>query len=59
MSPQAEKRELGAGRMALARQLIRHLGFEAAAETCRQNGWQDILEEIERRRAAVSPGTAG
>lgn len=59
MSPQAEKRELGAERMTLARQLIRQLGFDAAAETCRQNGWQDILEEIERRRVAVSPGVPG
>ncbi len=53
MRSQAHNHPTASSRMALAQQLIRHLGFEAAAETCRQNGWQDILDEIERRRATI------
>lgn len=37
----------------LAQQLIRHLGFDAAEQTCRENGWDGILEEVRRRRALI------
>ncbi len=56
VQPKSVRGEAAQGETAqglLAQQLIRHLGFDAAEQTCRENGWDGILEEVRRRRALI------
>jgi len=40
----------------LARLLVRHLGFEGAARTCRENHWDGVLTEVlNQNRTSVTP----
>ncbi len=40
----------------LARLLVRHLGVEGAARTCRENHWDGVLTEVlNQNRATATP----
>ena len=40
----------------LARLLVRHLGVEGAARTCRENHWDGVLTEVlNQNRTSVTP----
>lgn len=38
----------------LARLLVRHLGVDGAAKTCRENHWDGVLSEVMRQASASS-----
>lgn len=40
---------------ALAAELLRRLGFEAAERTCHENHWEGVLEALRRRNSAAVP----
>jgi hypothetical protein len=40
----------------LARMLVRHLGIDGAARTCRENHWDGVLSEVmNQTRASTTP----
>ncbi len=40
---------------ALAAELLRHLGYEAAERTCNENHWDGVLEALRRQQKAAPP----
>jgi hypothetical protein len=38
----------------LARMLVRHLGIEGAAKTCRENHWDGVLSEVMGQASAAT-----
>ncbi|GAB4122646.1 MAG: hypothetical protein Tsb008_07510 [Rhodothalassiaceae bacterium] len=38
---------------ALAAELMRHLGFDAAQKTCRENHWDGVLDALMRQKAGA------